>query len=185
VSKIINVRGCNGSGKTYTVTGLLPTDRQLDHRWGIDTYTVQSQHWTATLLGRYETACGGMDTVKTQIAARSAVEHAADISCPNHSVVFEGVLISTIYGPWEALTRRLEEQGHEVIWAFMDTPLDVCLQRIYERNGGKAIKEDLVAAKHRTISNVRRKAEQAGITVVDIDHTSPRAQLRGMLYHGH
>jgi hypothetical protein len=45
-----------------------------------------------------------------------------------------------------------------VIWAFFETPVEHCIERIYSRNGGKPIKEDLVRGKWEQIDRVRQKA---------------------------
>ena len=33
----------------------------------------------------------------------------------------------------------------------LTTPIDVCIQRVYQRNGGKPIKEESVASKHKVV----------------------------------
>lgn len=180
MSKIINIRGCNGSGKTTLVRGLLDYVNEAVFVAGIPAYKVQFRQPadTMAILGSYENTCGGMDTVKTQLAARTAVEEAA---AAYHATVFEGILISTIYGPWAEVAQRLMDTGHEYVWAFLDTPLDVCLERIYARNGGKPINEQLVRDKHRTIERVMNKADAAGMTVAVLPWQDAANKLQDLL----
>jgi predicted ABC-type ATPase len=159
VTRFINVRGCNGSGKT---TLLRQLGKEATH---VTQVTVPDHRpipitigpgWA--IVGDYtEAAAGcttaGLDRIKTQAAAKAAAEEAAKLPGVN-TVLFEGVVVSTIYGPW----KEWSDRNGGMIWAFLDTPLEVCLQRIQARNGGKPIKEDQVADKHRTISRVRDKA---------------------------
>lgn len=167
----VNVRGCNGSGKTHLLrlfaTGTGCEVRYLevaDHKPIPVTFTPHG----LAIIGDYTPAAAGattagLDRVKTQAAAKAVIEAAGRE--PNvKAVLFEGVVVSTIYGPWQ----EWSERNGGMIWAFLDTPLEACLSRIQRRNGGKPIKEDQVAAKHRTIQRVREKALAAGEKVRDI-----------------
>jgi hypothetical protein len=124
---------------------------------------VPLQHTRSGIIvaGKYATACGGFDSVPTQAVAKEVVRLASELG----PTLFEGVVISTIFEPW-LLWRR--STGIPMVWGFLDTPLEVCLGRIQERNGGKPIKEDLVAGKWRTINRVKEKAEAAGEVVTTI-----------------
>jgi len=102
-----------------------------------------------------------MDTVKTQIAAKQSIAYAQRLG----PVFFEGILISTIFGPW----LQFSQDHGGMIWGFLDTPLETCLERIQIRNGGKPINEKLVEQKVRTIDRVYDKAVEAGETTASID----------------
>lgn len=168
--KYINVRGCNGSGKTTLLRSMArdPLCRVInvivpDHKPIPVTYAPDG----IAIIGDYTPAAGattaGLDRIKTQAAAKAVAELVGrdpDVK----AVLFEGVVVSTIYGPWQEWSKA----NGGMIWAFLDTPLEVCLKRIQERNGGKPIKEDQVADKHRTIARVREKALADGETVRDI-----------------
>lgn len=167
--KYVNVRGCNGSGKTTLLRMLA---RSIECR--VEPITVfhnvknigRVAHSpipvTLTpdgiaMVGDYTSGAGGItagcDKIKTQEAAKNVLEAIA-VKYPDCKVImFEGVVISTIFEPW--LNWEREHGG--MLWAFLDTPLEVCLKRIQERNGGKPVKEDQIADKHRTIARVRSK----------------------------
>lgn len=131
--QIVNIRGCNGSGKTTIVRRFLeklsvqplggkpgrPAGYQVDASpWGINAPVF--------VVGSYENACGGADGINTQeeIADRvvKAVQHG--------HVLVEGLLMS-----------KSSDKGHvapilkqnNAIFAFLDTPWDVCLERVLAR----------------------------------------------------
>lgn len=169
--KFVNVRGCNGSGKTTLLRSLArdPLCRVVsvnvpDHSPIPVTYVPGG----LAILGDYTPAAAGSttagcDRIKTQAATKGVLEHIA--SDPEVDIVlFEGVVVSTIYGPW----REWAQNNGGMVWAFLDTPLQVCLERIQKRNGGKPIKEDQVGDKHRTIARVRDKALADHELVVDL-----------------
>jgi predicted ABC-type ATPase len=179
----VNIRGTNGSGKSTlarrffgendaTVSLVNQTFRHerkgvvemvplhVKGRINPDTLTC--------VIGNYDTMAGGLDKVKLfagQFAAIEAALALADVQ----TVVAEGVLASTVFGSWAEHATKLAERGHRVIWAFMTTPVEVCLRRIQQRNGGKPIKEELVRDKWSQIDKVRQRAElHRGITVVQL-----------------
>lgn len=180
--KIINVRGCNGSGKTTLLRCLarhpdcVVVVYQVPARGNEIPPELLKIPVTFTpdglaIVGDYTPAAAGSttagcDRIKTQDAAKAIVKLLTECMPPVRAVLFEGIVVSTIYGPWRDF--NLHKLGGRMIWAFLDTPLDVCLKRIQERNGGKPIKEDQVADKHRTIARVREKALKDGERVADI-----------------
>ena len=182
--KYINVRGCNGSGKTTMLRCLArdPLCRVInvivpDHKPIPVTYAPGGIAiiWDYTPAAAGATTAG-LDRIKTQAAAKAVAELVGrdpDVK----AVLFEGVVVSTIYGPWQEWSKA----NGGMIWAFLDTPLEVCLKRIQERNGGKPIKEDQVADKHRTIARVREKALADGETVRDIHWETALKDIKAVI----
>lgn len=184
--KYINVRGCNGSGKTTLLRCLArdPLCRVInvivpDHKPIPVTYAPDG----IAIIGDYTPAAAGattagLDRIKTQAAAKAVAELVGRGRDPDvKAVLFEGVVVSTIYGPWAEWSKA----NGGMIWAFLDTPLEVCLKRIQERNGGKPIKEDQVADKHRTIARVREKALADGETVRDIHWETALKDIKAVI----
>ena len=179
--KFINVRGCNGSGKT-TLLRMLARDPlcrvenvHVTHEYKDPKTKEKVRGYHApipvtyapggvAMLGDYTPGAtgttAGCDRIKTQEAAKNALEYIAQ-DPEVRVILFEGVVVSTIFGPW----KEWAEANGGMLWAFLDTPLEVCLDRIQKRNGGKPIKEELVGSKWRTINAVRKKAEKAGLPV--------------------
>lgn len=179
--KFVNVRGCNGSGKT-TLLRMLARDplcrvETLRVRHMVKDKTsgnkIRAYHppipvtyapGGIAILGDYtpnaKGTTAGCDRIKTQEAAKNALELIAREG-EAKVVLFEGVVISTIYQPW----KEWSDRNGGMVWAFLDTPLEVCLRRIQDRNGGLPIKEDLVEGKHRTVARVLEKAYADGETI--------------------
>lgn len=131
--QIVNIRGCNGSGKTTIVRRFLeklsvqplggkpgrPAGYQVDASpWGINAPVF--------VVGSYENACGGADGINTQeeIAERVTKAH------PMGHVLVEGLLMSKSSDKGH-VAPILKEHG--AIFAFLDTPWDVCLERVLNR----------------------------------------------------
>ena len=181
---IIDLRGPNGSGKSRVVFDLLKLgNKEIDlvdypnAKTGKTNYVrgYEVPKLGLIVVGRYATACGGCDGIKTQDLVCEAVRVA---STRASHVLFEGVIVSTLFSRYLELSQSL---GLPYTWAFLDTPLDVCLARIYERNGGKQINETLVKGKWETIRRVREKAEAAGERYKIIDHERATVAVRRLL----
>jgi ABC-type cobalamin/Fe3+-siderophores transport system ATPase subunit len=173
---ILNIRGTNGSGKTTLARSLLDPlttcDIVLD---GIKCTTDGAER--IALIGPYlNKKTGGCDCISGFDNQRRAITIAA-ILYPH--VVFEGVIVAGTYGSWAAYD---DARGQDITWAFLNTPIEECLRRIYARNGGKAFKEELVVSKMQGVNSARRKALAADRDVMDLhwldDNT---AQLKGMM----
>lgn len=183
--KYINVRGCNGSGKTTLLRSLA-----TDPLCRVSNVPVGDLHKPIpvtycpggiAIIGDYTPAAAGsttagLDRIKTQAAAKAVIESVGK-DPEVEAVLFEGVVVSTIYGPWQEWSKA----NGGMIWAFLDTPLPTCLERIQARNGGKPIKEDQVADKHRTIARVRDKALADKETVLDLPWQDARAALLAVI----
>lgn len=185
MTRFINVRGTNGSGKTTLL-------RNLARDYGV----VQVKHVTAqrqpkgvpitvlnrgcALVGDYSAnakgTTAGLDRIKTQAGAKEAIVNAAWLD--NVSIVlFEGILVSTIYTPWRDWSRS---KGG-MIWAYIDTPIDVCIKRVQERNGGKTVKTELIHKKDRMITRTRERADADGERTETLDYREPLNDLRSLI----
>lgn len=165
---LYNIRGANGSGKSTLVRSYItPESTQISLA---DSVGYLDSKAGVLVVGKYTTDCGGCDTIKTQAAIKAALLEAVEIA---PRVIFEGVLVSTIFGPWLDFSRSVGG----MVWCYLDTPVDMCLQRIYYRNGGKTINEKLVHDKITSIGTTQRKAVDAGELVVVLDYLNARAQL--------
>ena len=131
--QIVNIRGCNGSGKTTIVRRFLdrlpvtalggkpgrPAGYRVDATaWGIQTPVY--------VIGSYENTCGGTDGINTQ---EEIVKRVTQAYAHGH-VLVEGLLMSkSSDGGLTAPALR----GMGAIFAFLDTPWDTCLERVLAR----------------------------------------------------
>lgn len=173
---IVNIRGCNGAGKSTVPMSMMELDPDYEIiKLGIGkngkpcspAITVfHKLKWVA--LGTYLNKTGGMDTFKTNQDTRTALKYALE-NYPDYDIVMEGVIASTIKSTYAELFKSLEAQGHQVLIMAFLPPLEVCLKRIQQRNGGKPIKEDLVAGKWRSVLSGVKYFRDEGLTVLKID----------------
>ena len=145
------------------------------------------------VVGSYRTACGGLDGVNSfdrQFRAiRQAVRLLSGHTEPpaEGAVLCEGVLASTVAGSWFKFAKELRTVQIETRMAFcyLDTPVEVCLERIRKRQeaAGKVrpINEQLVRDKERAVAATREKAIAAGELVYDLPWESADVALRAIM----
>jgi len=131
--QIVNIRGCNGSGKTTIVRRFLdklPTEALGGKAGRPAGYRIDATPWGIMLpvfvVGSYENTCGGTDGISTQeeIAERTTKAHG------HGHVLVEGLLMSKS-SAGGLVAPILKEHG--AVFGFLDTPWDVCLQRVLGR----------------------------------------------------
>lgn len=176
--KIIKIHGCSGAGKTTAVRSLFDmaedAEKIRNQYEKVEAYKLKLAGVVAPVfvLGSYENNCGGMDTVGS---ANEAILLVHEYESQGH-VIHEGLLQSTYYG---AMGKDSQRYGDRYIYAFLDTPIELCLQRVVARreaNGSKnKFNPELTREKHRTIENLQRKllAQEFGVfhAVKVLDHT--------------
>jgi hypothetical protein len=131
---IINIRGTSGSGKTTVVRGIMAKGIAApmgENSKKPDGYLVKLPFAPKPLfvVGSYENTCGGCDAISTQDEICDRVRAYASLG----HVMMEGLLMSHSFARYAALDRELHAQGHHCIWGFLDTPLEVCLDRVRAR----------------------------------------------------
>lgn len=159
-----------------------PTKKDPGRRRSVEGYVSTDERLSSTVIvvGSYRTACGGLDAVPnfdtSFRAITAAVDMLARLDVRHRSVIAEGVLASTVWGSWGeyAELSGAHMVPFEVAFCYLDTPVEVCLDRIRQRQiaGGKVrdIKEDLVRDKVKAVAATRRKALEAGHLVYDLPH---------------
>lgn len=207
MTRIINIRGTSGSGKSTLVRALMdsltdvkPVMKILgDDKEAVRGYIGRNGENAVGIVGRYETDCGGCDTIKTQDEIAQRVNHFST----RGAVVFEGLLISVLHSRYRDMARGFNDihkrtenytlplLGKETttfppfIFAFLDTPLDVCLARVEERRARKGNTKPFnpqnTIDKWHTCQVVADKFEADGLPVVWLDHTNPLPQLQDLL----
>jgi hypothetical protein len=174
MSVILNLRGTNCSGKSTVVRRymeLIGVANELEDDGKIWAYELKNGVY---VLGRYQTVCGGCDTIHSFAEIRAGVTQLAKYG----HVLFEGVLWSTVYFASVELARSLPQ--HRFIFGMLDTPLDVCLKRVLARRAAagntKLFNPEKQMNKHATIRRCHEKLLKAGLDARILHWENPNIQ---------
>lgn len=174
---IIDIRGTNGSGKSYPIHELLrryPSEvwnLHLKEVAGEDVEHTVVEELSLAIIGSYRTQCGGADGVTKQDAITAAIKHLHPIY---KTVIVEGSIVASVYSRWEQLARELNDDY--VFW-FLDTPVDECVQSVMDRRlakgNTKAFKpEQTLMPRHEAIQRLKDRLITAGRRVGTFDRGS-------------
>jgi hypothetical protein len=118
-----------------------------------------------------------MDGINTKLLKQEALEFAWN-EYPDYDIIMEGVLDSTIFSTYADLFHNYEErmeigevEPRKIIILNFLPPLDVCIKRVYERNGGKPIKEEQVESKWNSVYRNASKFKEDGFTSLKYDNS--------------
>ena len=176
---IVKLHGTSGSGKSTIAWRFLkdyPNAARTSEVGKIEAYDVRVPELTLPLyiLGRYSTQCGGCDTL-------SADQQIDLLHCyaPLGHVLYEGLLASEYYG---RLGEASERYGKDHVFAFLDTPIDLCIERVKARRlaagNDKPLNEDNTRGRIKKIEALKRKLVSVyGRQVVTISHLDPFPQV--------
>ena len=192
---VLSIRGTSGSGKTTVVRRFLPapltggpkggpvdlnwysapTKKDPDRQLRVPGYTRQSEQLGLIgIVGPYHNACGGMDQLPSFSVCRGAVNYMLNqMEC--RWVFAEGLLASGVYGSWGEFSQGLRQFGHEYAWCYMNTPLEVCKERVRARQAAagqpdKDINWGNLEAKYEQVIGNREKALSMGELVYDLPY---------------
>lgn len=178
---IINIRGTSGSGKSTLVRRVMDLYRNkarvtvADRKQPIGYILYKAMHRPLALVGHYETACGGCDTITSM---DDIYQRVRDAAVAGMDVLFEGLLISADANRVIALDEWSKADGsgigaHRVRVIALDTPLDVCLASVNERRQkdaeakGKPYKGDVnpknTTSKFAGVKSSMKRIETAGV----------------------
>src|SRR3990167_8582196 len=146
---IYNIRGTSGSGKTHLVRQLVEMYAGVEINWGGDFTLGYHLPRNLLVLGRYDRKIkgGGVDNITGKVHKMYAAEGGQGNSMDaieklvrdwvknGYNVLFEGIIVTSVWGRWVNLAA--DESMH---FLFLDTPLEVCYQRVLERSGGRSPK---------------------------------------------
>lgn len=173
---VIDIRGTHGSGKSYIPHFLINMYHHQEWFGEPITYEGRMQilgYYIPTLnlqiLGRYETACGGCDGIKTQEEIKNRVLESLEEGC---NVLLEGILVAHTFGPWSEFAK-----GRDWHFCFLDTPLQSCIERVNLRraaSGKEALPDprNIIRDWHR-IRGLEPKFREAGHTTHWLDYRRP------------
>lgn len=180
-SLIINIRGNSGSGKTFLTREFMKLGRLepiTDAATGkLSNYLMRSKKYgTWMILGKYENACGGVDTIKTQQEIIDRVESFSGVDGCN--IWLEGLILSTIYGSVGAYSEKF---GNRWVFAYLQPPIEECIRRIKARRKKagqtKPLNETNTRNRVKTIQRNKEIVGQHGRRVIELDWKDPLPEL--------
>lgn len=143
---VIKLGGCNGSGKSTVARAVLDLTAEGEPQY----YTLESGKkakfyngsWMdkpVFVLGKYDNACGGMDTISDKHDRFGMVKHFAESYGRDGLVFFEGLITGKTYGAMGQLSEEHVALKKPIMWlyTFMDTPFDVCVERVLQRRAAR------------------------------------------------
>ena len=143
----IQIRGTSGSGKTWIIKKLMNEYKFTPVIVNEKIFGYKSKQLNVFIPGRYETACGGCDTIKTQDEICRRVK----LGIKNgYSVLFEGLLSSHLAERFFKLYSELNESNVDSYFIFLNTPLSTCEENINKRRleAGKSPKKAKTVESH-------------------------------------
>ncbi len=180
---LVNIRGCNGAGKSTIPMSMMDDPNmfveELKYSDGkrIGAITVfPSYGWVA--LGTYFNKTGGLDGIRNMECTKVTLYAALGLY-PEYDIIMEGILCSTVFSSYSDMFNEVEElTDRQIMVLSLLPPLEVCLERIQKRNGGKPIKEDLVAGKRESVARSHERFKQEGFTCIRVDSSRvPKEQM--------
>lgn len=178
---ILDIRGTHGSGKTTVIRNLL-ADQPCDNEPILDGHShlgYRLKRYKASILGKYETACGGCDGIKTaEEVGRRVRLFASEYS----HVLLEGILVAHTFQRYSDLANELGNYT----FLFLDTPLETCIQRVQDRrkeagNSKPLNPKNIVKDWHCIWERRRPQFIEAGHHVIVLDHKDPMPMIYDLL----
>lgn len=171
---VINIRGTNGSGKSTVPLQMYEIDGSkytIEH--GKDYKLTVFPKYKFIALGSYHNKTGGLDGIRTTDLIEEALVEAMEIAKEKgYHILMEGILASTVKSTYLKFLKKSQAEGFKPIVLIYTTPPEVCIPRIYARNGGKPIKESLVVNKYNTVMRQYDYFNENGIEAKKVNNTN-------------
>lgn len=135
---LISLRGTNGGGKSTVIRNLFvqclakPIYGVLGPRLP-EAYRLEVPKCKKPVfvLGPYMTDCGGCD----RLIPFSLIPELITRYAKKGHVVFEGVIVGSIYGQVGTLMEKFKK---DAVLLFLDTSLETCIERVQSRRDGRS-----------------------------------------------
>jgi hypothetical protein len=196
---VIKLGGCNGSGKTSVARALLEKYKMRPVEFKRNkphVYEGEALGHQLVVLGSYASVCGGMDTISDK-EERLALVKGYAARDTKRIVFYEGLITGKTYGAMGALSDTPGQKGHW-LYAFMDTPFEVCVRRVMSRRTERAIAkgmDSVDALKYgaeldaertmrptfKSIISTEARAREAGHKTLWLPHDKTPAQIVSVL----
>ena len=132
------------------------------------------------IIGHYEAACGGCDTITNLDLAFQLVFEAAGMA---EHVAFEGLLLS---GDVKRCVELHETFGQDFEVIALNTPLDVCISSVNSRRWAKdptkdGVKPKNTESKYKCVLASIPKLQEAGVNVKHLSREAAEERLAEIL----
>lgn len=173
---LINIRGCNGAGKSTVPMAMMGAEDMFLLSWIIEgkekPFATVFPKYNCIAMGTYFNKTGGLDTYRNNDSTRKALELLWNTP---YNIIMEGVIASTIKSTYAELFKNFSDRDdlkeREIIIASLLPPVQVCLDRVQSRNGGKEVKNDQIESKWRTVKRNVAYFKEEGFTSLELDNS--------------
>lgn len=169
--KLIQIRGCNASGKTTSVRQFIQRNnlqiKQVCVK-GKNTYITTNEDNSIVVLGRYDKKTGGCDLFANKDHVFNTIVWIIFNLRPK-VIIFEGLIYGLTYKFASQVSDYVKKYNYEYSGLCLYANEEIVLQRLYKRNGGKAIKEINIFKKTKTMISSYKKLLSCGYKVKMID----------------
>lgn len=172
--KIIQIRGSNGAGKTTIVRQFVQRNNLEIKKVNIkgkETCISTNKNGSIVVLGRYDKKTGGCDLYDNTEHVLNTIMWTM-INLKPKIIVFEGMIYSLSYKFASKVSDFVKKYNYQYIAISLYTNPDVVFERIYKRNGGKPIKENLILDKIKSVKTSHNKLVSNGYNSKLIDTTN-------------
>lgn len=176
VPLLVSLRGCNGSGKSTIPLSMMDDPGMYILTWyynnKVRPLATVFPTYDCMVMGTYFNKTGGMDTYKNNKMIRQGLE-----LCwlSPYNIIMEGAVASTIFSTYGNLYKEFEEKPglreREIVFVTLTPEVEVCLQRILQRNGGVPVNEERIKSHWRSIKKNVKYWESYGYYCMELDNT--------------
>lgn len=169
---LVNIRGCNGAGKSTVPMQMLEKDDKaflLTYKGKIRATVYPKYRFIA--LGKYFSKTGGMDGFKNNEETKEVLEAIYEIP---YNIIMEGIMASTIFSTYAELFKELEQREPKRAIGIMNLlpPMDIVKERVLGRNGGNEdVKWNQIEGKWRTVERNAQKFADEGLNSWTVDNS--------------
>lgn len=173
---LVNIRGTNGSGKSTIPISMLDDPNVFLTSWVYSgkekPFATVFPNYNCVALGTYMNKTGGLDTFSSNDMTVAALNL---FWASPYNIIMEGVISSTIKSTYKDLFLNLgstyKEFDRTVVVVSLVTPVGICINRVFERNGGKDVNNALIEGKWKTVYRNVGYFSENGLNSIALDNS--------------
>lgn len=167
MNSIINIRGCNASGKSTTVRGFINSfaDTEIE--------TIGGNEYTrcgadAYVLGRYNQTSGGCDRYDGKDHVMRAIKTIIEQRHP-HIIVYEGMIYSKTAKMAQEIEDAYRQYGYSYKGVYLWCRFSEIIRRLELRNGGRPYNIASVKRTYDACYNSYKNIKAKGLDIIRIN----------------